>query len=955
MDHDENTGEDDLLEELIANFLDAESHADPIDREAMLAQHPEHAESLRDFFATHDRMVAAADGNSSSPSQADADDDATLAATSTKSDQRTLPPRSPDPQENRESTVGDSVRYFGEYELLEEIARGGMGVVFKARQVNLNRVVALKMILAGQFAGEEDIQRFYTEAEAAAQLDHPGIVPIFEIGEHQGQHYFSMSYIEGENLAERVAEGPLSPREAAQLVADVCDAISYAHQCGVIHRDLKPANILIDHNGQPRVTDFGLAKKTESDSALTGTGQILGTPAYMPPEQAGGKEGEVGPLADVYSLGAVLYCLLTGRPPFQAASPMDTLLQVLGSDALPVRQLVPTTARDLETICDKCLNKDPSKRYGSAKDLSEDLRRFLENEPILARPAGWVERASKWATKQPVIAAILLSMPAWMLGEPKLGVGLISLVAGFFVPFRFRWLKLLAILLGTSFASVLITGAAMTEALADRSPGTEVLTGAIYNLGITSPLFVTLLVFLWDSTFALEESNRQRVRKWLIGSIVGTVIAVVVQLAYIGTQGENILSVSEQLVKEHYAATDDISFELFGDDSSSARTELARGRMFLWFPAVAGMAWIYLFFGAMAGRLTRRFVYVPAQNADKAYATTGATKTVDGDLTRWVAITAAVACAVLPFAAKKLLRLVDVDFASAIERGSILDGMLLFCFPAAWLAAYAVGSRKRLLIASLAGGLLCAFLALSTAGTIASRMFLYRDPPPRPDARQTAMRWDGQRRGLMSPLVSLAKDRGITIEGWMKPEGEHLSGGGSDLILVANTGFGNIKFGVNFSDSLNWKAAVRRVLDEPVRAVAPESFAFETPLDTAEWTHFAAVLHDDQLTLFVNGQRVDSCKIPEDWFFPRAWVVVMGGNPVHPNDSLVGLLDEVRISNTARYESDFQPQREWETDNQTVSLYHFDENNEGIIYDHSGNKHHIKDDAIEWVNLTETP
>ncbi len=299
------------------------------------------------------------------------------------------------------------VRYFGDFELLREIARGGMGVVYHARQVSLNRPVALKMILAGQLASDTDVKRFYTEAEAAANLDHPGIVPIFEVGQHEGQHYFSMGFVEGQSLSHRLAEGPLPSREAAELMVKVAEAIEFAHQHGVIHRDLKPANILLDAKGNPRVTDFGLAKKVQGDSGLTGSGQIMGTPSYMPPEQAGGRRGEVGPAADVYALGATLYALLTGRPPFQAATPMDTVIQVISDEPVPPRRLNASIPPDLETICLKCLQKEPGTRYPSAAALADDLGRYLAGEPIVARPVTRVERAVKWARRRPAIAGLL--------------------------------------------------------------------------------------------------------------------------------------------------------------------------------------------------------------------------------------------------------------------------------------------------------------------------------------------------------------------------------------------------------------------------------------------------------------------------------------------------------------------------------------------------------------------
>jgi eukaryotic-like serine/threonine-protein kinase len=299
-----------------------------------------------------------------------------------------------------------ALRYFGDYELLEEIARGGMGVVFKARQVTLNRIVAVKMILSGLLASPADVVRFHAEAEAAANLDHPGIVPIFEVGEHDGQHYFSMGYVEGRSLAARVPEGPVAAREAAQLMRTVCDAVQYAHQHQIIHRDLKPANILVDREGRPRVTDFGLAKHQQDDSGRTATGQVLGTPAYMPPEQAAGKLDLIGPTADVYALGAILYTLLTGRPPFQSASSVETLRQVLEKEPLAPSELTAGVPRDLETIVLKCLQKSISQRYASARELADDLQRFLDSRPILARPVSRLERGWRWCRRNPWLAAM---------------------------------------------------------------------------------------------------------------------------------------------------------------------------------------------------------------------------------------------------------------------------------------------------------------------------------------------------------------------------------------------------------------------------------------------------------------------------------------------------------------------------------------------------------------------
>jgi tRNA A-37 threonylcarbamoyl transferase component Bud32 len=278
------------------------------------------------------------------------------------------------------------------YEVLEELGRGGMGVVYKARHTLLDRTVAIKMLLAGQLASAMEVERFRTEAEAVAQLDHPNIVAVHDVGEFDGRLYFSMKLVEGRSLTGFSG----SPQEAAKLVSAVARAVHYAHLRGIIHRDLKPGNILLDEQGQPYVTDFGLAKRLQTDSKMTQTGAIMGTPAYMPPEQASGKKGDVTTLADVYSLGAVLYELLTGRPPFHAETPLDTLLQVLEKEPEPPGKLNARLDRNLEAVCLKCLEKDPKQRYPSASELADDLDRWLNGEPTRARPASTWQAVRFW-------------------------------------------------------------------------------------------------------------------------------------------------------------------------------------------------------------------------------------------------------------------------------------------------------------------------------------------------------------------------------------------------------------------------------------------------------------------------------------------------------------------------------------------------------------------------------
>jgi hypothetical protein len=282
-------------------------------------------------------------------------------------------------------------RSFGDYELLAEVGRGGMGVVYRVRQKSLNRVIALKLLLPGSLASAADLARFKTEAEATAGLRHPGIVTVHEVGQCDGCHYYSMDFIDGQSLAQRLAAGPLPGRAAARYVAAVARAMHHAHQHGILHRDLKPSNILIDRADEPHVTDFGLAKRLHADRGQTRTGAVLGTPGYMAPEQAGGRIKELGPAADVYGLGAILYECLTGRPPFVAENAVDTIMQVMERDPAPPSLLNAAVERDLETICLKCLEKDPANRYASAEDVAEDLRRYLDGESISASAVNVLE------------------------------------------------------------------------------------------------------------------------------------------------------------------------------------------------------------------------------------------------------------------------------------------------------------------------------------------------------------------------------------------------------------------------------------------------------------------------------------------------------------------------------------------------------------------------------------
>ncbi len=295
---------------------------------------------------------------------------------------------------------------FGDYELLEEIGRGGMGVVHKARQLSLGRLVAIKLLPFNVTTHPESVKRFRAEASAAASLLHPNIVAIHEVGVHQGQHYFAMDLIEGQNLAQLVAGGPLPAKRAARYLKSIAEAIDYAHQRGILHRDLKPSNVLLDAFDQPRVTDFGLARRLEGDSSLTLSGQVVGSPSYMPPEQAGTKGGKVSRRSDVYALGAMLYHLVSGRAPFVGESVAATLHQVQSDEPVSPRLLNPGVPHDIDTICLKCLEKEPAKRYPTARALAEELGRFLNDEPIVAHPVGTPEKFWRWCRRKPVVAGL---------------------------------------------------------------------------------------------------------------------------------------------------------------------------------------------------------------------------------------------------------------------------------------------------------------------------------------------------------------------------------------------------------------------------------------------------------------------------------------------------------------------------------------------------------------------
>ncbi|HEV3122364.1 MAG TPA: protein kinase, partial [Isosphaeraceae bacterium] len=368
---------DDFLDLVYQEVLLREQLGETPELEEYLQRFPQFAQAIRDQFEVHAALEVTGISGAVEPTQPAAD-----------------------------GAADGLLPMVPGYSLIRELGRGGMGVVYLAWQSGLGRMAALKMIRAGEYSRSHEVARFRAEAEAVARLEHPNIVRIYEVGERDGCPFFSLEYVDGGSLADMLRGSPQPPRRAAELIETLARATQAAHDRGVVHRDLTPGNVLLTALGQPKIVDFGLAKLVVGGAGQTVSGDVLGTPSYMAPEQAGGHSKEVGPAADVYALGAILYEMLTGRPPFKAETPLDTLVQAVNDEPVPPRRLQPKVPRDLETVCLKCLEKQPARRYEKASTLADDLRRFLDGEPVRARPVGAAARAVKWARRRPGVTAL---------------------------------------------------------------------------------------------------------------------------------------------------------------------------------------------------------------------------------------------------------------------------------------------------------------------------------------------------------------------------------------------------------------------------------------------------------------------------------------------------------------------------------------------------------------------
>ncbi|MFN3192503.1 MAG: serine/threonine protein kinase [Aureliella sp.] len=423
------------VDEVIAEYLQLVERGNEPKREEFLSRYPQHQSELEDFFRLHDQF-ATPDSVVLNSSKSDGKADGGNPA------ERHLRTAS------ESSIASNPPQFLGDYEILGEIDRGGMGVVYRARHQRLNRIVALKLIRSGSLASDEEVERFLSEAEAAAALSHPNIVPIYEVGQINGLVFYTMAYIEGDSLAQLVAKGSLQVDEAIRILHRLCNAVEYAHRAGIYHRDLKPANVLINDEGQPVIIDFGLAKVASRDQSLTATGQILGTPAYMTPELASGRVKTIGPAADVYALGAILYFLCTGQPAFSGPTPFDVLLQVLDKRPPRPSKLNRNLTRDVDTICLKALEKEPAARYQTATELGHDLQKVLTGEPIDSPQESFTEKIAKWWQREPILVAHVMGIGIttlivvgayWLRGEYsqlfyyRLGLLLVWLAASFFL------------------------------------------------------------------------------------------------------------------------------------------------------------------------------------------------------------------------------------------------------------------------------------------------------------------------------------------------------------------------------------------------------------------------------------------------------------------------------------------------------------------------------------------